>query len=55
MTAALFENWFVNKLIPNIPKGMVIVFDNAPSHSRRSEKIPTTSTRKNDICNKFSV
>jgi hypothetical protein len=33
-TADLFEEWFKNKLLPNIPPTSVIVMDNATYHSR---------------------
>jgi hypothetical protein len=49
ITGAVFEEWCEKQLFPNIPPGTVIVMDNAPSHSRLEEKIPSTSTRKADI------
>ncbi|XP_063386703.1 uncharacterized protein LOC134672680 [Cydia fagiglandana] len=49
MTAALFERWFENQLLPNIPAGSVIVMDNAPYHSRQKELVPCTNTKKGDI------
>ena len=41
-------NRFKDKLIPNVPRGAVIVMDNAPYHSvlEDSSKMPT---RKEDI------
>lgn len=49
MDADTYENWFVNQLLPNIPPQSVIVLDNASYHSRKREKIPTGTWRKNDI------
>lgn len=50
MDAHNFEKWF-SKFLPNIEKDAVIVMDNAPYHSRKLEKVPTTATRKKDIQN----
>ena len=43
MNAELFERWFVNTLIPNLPKDrkVAIVMDNAKYHSRLIEESPT--------------
>nr|XP_037276792.1 uncharacterized protein LOC119169885 [Rhipicephalus microplus] len=49
MDGRYFEEWFTNKLLPNIPPFSVIVMDNAPYHSVALEKAPTKSTRKADI------
>lgn len=46
MTSELFENWIKNCLLPNIPPGSVIVYDNASYHSALAEKIPTISSKK---------
>jgi hypothetical protein len=35
MDHTLFENWFTNTLIPNLPENSVIVLDNASYHSRQ--------------------
>ena len=48
MTGEVFKNWFqniVSKLNPN----SVIVIDNAPYHSVKSERIPNKSWRKSNI------
>ncbi|CAF4946204.1 unnamed protein product [Pieris macdunnoughi] len=48
MNADGFENWFKNvleKLEPN----SVIVMDNASYHSRRQERVPVTSWKKQAI------
>lgn len=50
MNGESFENWFSN-ILPRIEENAVIVLDNAPYHSRRLEKIPTTSSNKLDIQN----
>lgn len=49
MTSTLFEEWFTNKLLPNISPNSVIVMDNASYHSRQLNKIPNLSTKKADI------
>jgi transposase len=49
MDHKLFEQWFKNKLLTNIPRGSVIVMDNASYHSKQENKIPTNSSRKSDI------
>lgn len=48
MDAAHFEKW-LSQILNKIEPGSVIVMDNAPYHSRRLEKLPTTSWRKGDI------
>lgn len=49
MTSSLFEEWFCNTLLPNLPESSVIVMDNAPYHSRQQNKVPTKSNNKKDI------
>lgn len=49
MNAKLFETWFKDQLLPNIPEGSVIVMDNASYHSRQTELIPCTQSRKGVI------
>nr|XP_037270371.1 uncharacterized protein LOC119161985 [Rhipicephalus microplus] len=49
MDGRYFEEWFTDKLLPNIPPNSVIVMDNAPYHSVALEKAPTKSTHKADI------
>jgi len=49
MDAKIFEEWFEQKLLPNLPKNSVIVMDNAPYHSRQALKIPCMSTKKCEI------
>ncbi|XP_066965438.1 uncharacterized protein [Macrobrachium rosenbergii] len=49
MNHVVFEEWFSNQLLPNIPSSSVIVMDNAPYHSRRVENPPTTSSNKATI------
>lgn len=48
MNAAVFEEWF-SALLNKLPNNAVIVMDNASYHSRKSEKIPTSSYRKNKM------
>ncbi|XP_072400186.1 uncharacterized protein [Diabrotica undecimpunctata] len=45
MNASVFENWF-NSILQKLPKNAIIVMDNASYHSRKVEKIPTTSSTK---------
>lgn len=49
MNSELFEAWFKDNLLCNIPQNSVIVLDNAPYHSRQVRKIPNTSCKKDDI------
>lgn len=51
MNADVFEEWFQNSLIPQLEPGSVIVLDNAPYHSRLVEKVPNTSSCKDEIRN----
>lgn len=48
MNGNSFENWFSN-ILPRLEDNCIIVLDNAPYHSRKVEKIPTTATRKSEI------
>lgn len=48
MTGEVFEEWF-GKILDKVKPNSVIVLDNAPYHSRKIEKIPTTAWRKGDI------
>lgn len=48
-TAELFENWFQNNLLKNIPNNSVIVMDNASYHSRLLRKAPASSSSKIEI------
>lgn len=45
----VFRDWFVNKLLPNIPKNSVIVIDNAPYHSVELNKAPISSSLKSEM------
>lgn len=51
MTADLFEKWFKDCLIPNLPPHTVIIMDNASYHSRQINKVPTMGSRKDAIIN----
>ena len=51
MNATTFEEWFHDKLIPNIQPNTLIVMDNASYHSRRLESIPTKNTQKAEMQN----
>lgn len=48
MNGPSFENWLSN-ILPQLEKNSVVVVDNAPYHSRKIEKIPTTCSKKSDI------
>lgn len=50
-TAELFEEWFKNFLIPNLPQNSVIVMDNASYHSRQLHKSPSANNTKIEIQN----
>ncbi|XP_075730481.1 uncharacterized protein LOC119185563 [Rhipicephalus microplus] len=49
MDGPRFEKWFGEQLLPNIKPCSVIVIDNAPYHSVRLKRVPTSSSRKADI------
>lgn len=48
MDGEKFLNWFIN-IIPKLEPGSVVVMDNAPYHSVKSEKIPTPQWNKQQI------
>ncbi len=48
MNADYFEKW-IDDLIPNLPEKALVIFDNASYHSRRSDDIPTKSSRKLEV------
>jgi transposase len=48
MTGETFEKWF-ETISPKLDPNSVIIMDNAPYHSRKKEKIPNSSSRKQDI------
>jgi transposase len=49
MNSNLFETWFENQLLPNLPPNTVIVMDNASYHSRKLSPKPTKQNRKEII------
>ena len=51
MNGHVFEDWFQNTLLPNLPKDrkVVIVMDNAKYHSRLLEKNATMAMRKDEM------
>lgn len=57
MNAAVFENWFSNVLMKNIPRDRkcVIVLDNASYHSRKTFRLPTMATKKEDMVQFMNV
>ena len=44
MNSALFQKWFTEKLMPNIPSNSLIIMDNASYHNTLSACSPPTST-----------
>lgn len=48
MNGDIFHEWF-ESIIPRLDPNSVIVLDNAPYHSVRSEKIPTSTSKKEEI------
>jgi DDE superfamily endonuclease len=46
-----FRRWFIDCLLPHIPKASLIVMDNAPYHNVYTDGgfYPTTSTKKADL------
>jgi hypothetical protein len=51
MNSDNYFRWVQEKLIPNLPQNSVFVIDNAAYHNVRSEKCPTSSSRKEDMEN----
>ena len=49
MNADVFKNWFLVKLIPNLPEKSVVILDNASCHCRQVDKIPNMNTKKAEM------
>jgi hypothetical protein len=49
MDGEMYEKYFSEQLLPNLPPKSVIVVDNASYHSRKKEQLPTRSWRKDKI------
>jgi hypothetical protein len=49
MDGEMYEKYFSEQLLPNLPPKSVIVVDNASYHSRKKEQLPTKSWRKDKI------
>lgn len=49
MNAEHFLKWFEHQLCPHIPAGSLIVLDNASYHNTQVDKIPTMSSRKDEM------
>ena len=49
MTANTFRDWFLNRFLNFLEEESIIVMDNAPYHSVTTNKVPNTSTRRQDI------
>lgn len=50
MNGQTFKEWF-EEILPLLKDNAVVVIDNAPYHSVKSERIPTMSWKKADIVN----
>lgn len=48
MNSKCFEDW-LKTILPNLRPNAVLVLHNAPYHSRKVERIPTSNWRKDDI------
>lgn len=48
MNGQTFFDWFV-RILPLLEENAVIVMDNAPYHSMKLEKVPTSSSKKQDV------
>ncbi|CAK9828032.1 hypothetical protein ANTRET_LOCUS5624 [Anthophora retusa] len=48
MNAAKFEDWF-SKIMDKLEENSVVVMDNAPYHSRKTDEIPTSKWKKANI------
>ena len=46
MTGEHFEEWFRDKLLPNVPSNSLIVMNNASYHSRQCEELPVKNWTK---------
>ena len=53
MNGECFQEWWKDRLIPNLTKPSLIIIDNAPYHNIRtpSSIVPTSSSKKQDIIN----
>jgi len=51
MNAQLFQKWFSDKLIPNLPKNSLIIMDNASYHTLSPCSPPTPNCKKERILN----
>ena len=49
MNANVLENWFLEKLIPNLPEKSLVILDTASYHCRQVDKIPNLNTRKAEM------
>ena len=49
MDAFVFEKWFKEQLLPNIPPSSIIVMDNASYHSRRTSSYPLSTWTKHQL------
>lgn len=43
-----FEKWF-DRILPKLEEHSIVVIDNAPYHSRRKEKIPTSANKNSEL------
>ena len=49
LNANYFENYLKHQLCPNLPPNSIVIYDNAPPHSRQYNKTPNSSNTKDSI------
>lgn len=49
MNSTHFEKWMEDQVFPNIPSNSIIIMDNASYHSVKSERNPTTNSKKAEM------
>ena len=49
MNANAFENWFLEKLIPNLLEKLVVILNNASYYCRQVDKIPNMNRKKAEM------
>lgn len=53
MNAELFQKWFLEKLLPNIPEHSIIIMDNAPYHNALAPNSPPTPSSKKSVIERW--
>jgi len=49
MNGVNFKEWFEYNILPRLDPNSIVVMDNAPHHSVKTEKYPTAHTKKSEI------